>query len=803
MFKRILQFTYKQRYKLGLIFSLVLIGYYFCLPKKLFDKPYSTVLFDKNGKLLAAKIAADGQWRFPPNDSVPEKFAKALLCFEDKRFYRHWGVDIWALGRALKSNFQQGRRVSGASTISMQTIRLSRDNPRRTVLEKAWEIILATRMEWSYSKDSILNMYASNAPFGGNVVGLDAAAWKYFGRSAAKLSWAEAAMLAVLPNSPSLIHLSKNRIKLKAKRDRLLDRLFAQGTLDSLSCELAKLEPLPEKPQALPRLAPHLLERAKIEVVAPLNPKTALIKSTIDAELQEQINQVVQRHSQRMSNNRIFNAAALVIEIETGDILSYVGNAPNAGQDHGEAVDIIQAPRSSGSILKPILMAAMLQDGEILPHTLYPDIPSQFGGYVPKNYDETYSGAVAVSEVIAKSLNIPTVHMLHQYGVGRFHQKLKDVGMSTLVQNPDHYGLTLILGGAETKLEDLAQIYGGMARSLKHYGYYNGKYAPNSFRPINYLKANSKGRLPSDAAELQAYSPLQAAAVWHSFEAMQAVGRPGAEGYWESFVSSSKVAWKTGTSFGFRDAWAIGVTPEYLVAVWVGNADGEGRPGLVGVQAAGPLLFDIFHTLGSSRTWFDQPFDEQIELMTCRHSGHIAGPFCEEVDTIWAPLAGQRTNVCPYHKQLHLTKDKNYQLHSDCASPSEMLAKNYFILPAAQEWYYKKRHPSYETAPPYREDCKANSDGKHRKMALIYPIPNMKIYVPKNLSEERSRTVFEAAHSNPKSTIYWHLDDQFICSTKDIHEIALNPSVGKHKITLVDEDGERISRFFEILETEG
>lgn len=802
MLKKIIPFLFKQKYKIGLILIILMAIYYFCLPRQLFEKPYSTVLFDQNGKLLGAKIAADGQWRFPPNDSVPEKFAKALIQFEDKRFEQHWGVDIWALGRAIRQNFQKGRKVSGASTLSMQSIRLSRNNPKRSILEKLWEITLATRMEWSYSKDSILNMYASNAPFGGNVVGLDAAAWKYFERSADQLSWAEAAMLAVLPNSPSLIHLNKNRPKLKAKRDRLLDRLQAVGELDSLSCVLAKLEPLPERPKPLPRLAPHLLERAKQEVVDPKLPKSALIKSTIDANLQQQANEIVARHSAELQNNRIFNAAALIIEIETGNILAYVGNAPNSGKTHGGDVDVIPAPRSSGSILKPILLTAMLGDGELLPHSLYPDIPAQFGAYVPKNYDETYSGAVAATAVISKSLNIPTVYMLQQYGVSRFYHKLKEIGMTSLSQAADHYGLTLILGGAETKLEDLAKIYGGMARSLKHYGHYNGRYAPNNFRAVNYLQSESFGRLAADDPSLKTYNPLQAGAIWHSFEAMQAVGRPGAEGYWESFVSSSRIAWKTGTSFGFRDAWAVGLTPDHLIAVWVGNADGEGRPGLIGAQAAGPLLFDLFHALGSSREWFEQPFDEQAELTSCQLSGYIAGSYCEQVDTIWAPLAGQRTAVCPFHQQIHLNKDGQYRLHSDCASPAEMQTQNFFILPPAQEWYYKKRHPSYIPLPPYREDCKKTADDQRRQMALIYPLNNMKIYVPKDLTEERSKTVFEATHSNPKSTIYWHLNNQFIASTQEVHELALNPAAGKYKLTIVDQNGESISRNFEVLERE-
>lgn len=797
--RRLVRFLFKHRYKLLIGFVALTIGYYFCLPRHLFQKPDSTVLFDKNGKLLGAKIASDGQWRFPHSDSIPEKFKKALVTFEDKRFYRHWGVDIWALGRAIRSNFTKGQRVSGASTLSMQVIRLSRDNPSRTIFEKAWEIILATRMEWGYSKDQILAMYASNAPFGGNVVGLDAAAWKYFGRAAGQLSWAESAMLAVLPNSPALIHLSKNREKLKIKRNKLLDRLRDHGHIDSLTCNLSKLEELPDKPKALPRHAPHLLERVHKELVTTKKIPSGIVHATLDETLQKCVNEVVDRHNQQLSNNRIFNAAALVIDVSTGDVLVYIGNAPNALSEHGSEVDVVTAARSSGSILKPFLLAAMLNDGEILPNTLFPDIPTQFGGYTPKNFDMSYNGAVQASQAIARSLNVPTVHMLRQYSVTRFHHKLKEMGMTTLSQSPDHYGLTLILGGAETSLWDLGAMYSAMARSLLHFGYYNSRYAPNNFRPLNYLKNQSKTLLLSGNPNLTTHSPIQAAAIYQTFNAMQEVGRPGAEGYWESFISSSRIAWKTGTSFGSRDAWAVGITPRYVVAVWVGNADGEGRPGLVGVQAAGPLLFDIFHVLGASRQWFELPYDEMLQTNVCRASGHLAGTHCTEVDTLWVAQGGMRSSVCPYHKRIHLSADGQYRVHSDCESPSNMRHEAYFVLPPSQEVYYIKRYPNYKALPPYRVDCQENLENARRSMALLYPTTELKIYVPKNLDENRSRTVFEAAHSNSEAIVYWHLDGDYIGSTKKQHVMELNPPVGRHLITLVDEFGETLQRAFEIL----
>lgn len=801
-FRRLRAWTRRYAKQLLVVFGLLSVAYYFCLPEPLFEDPYSTILLDAKEDLLGAKIATDGQWRFPPRDSVPLKFAQALLQFEDKRFYQHWGVDAIALGRAIWTNVNSGSVVSGASTITMQVIRLSRKGKSRSIWEKMIESVLATRLEWRYSKESILALYAAHAPFGGNVVGLEAAAWKYFGRKPSELSWAESAMLAVLPNSPSLIHPGRNRAALQAKRNALLERLWKRGYLDSLDYELALLEPLPQKPKDLPRLAPHLLERAHLEQVVQAKRKDGRLHSTIDARLQQRLQEQLERHHERLRGNQIHNAAILVLEVETGDVLAYLGNTP-AGSAHGEAVDIITAQRSTGSILKPFLYAAMINEGHILPQQLFPDIPSQFGGYTPKNYDLSYSGAVPADKALSRSLNVPSVYMLKAFGVGRFQDYLQRMGMSSLTQSADHYGLSLILGGAETTLWELGSMYNGMARLLKHFYDYDGQYAPNSFRTANYLLADSKGRLEGvERKQLQQHSPLSAAAAWHSFEAMQEVVRPGDDLYWKNFQSSGKVAWKTGTSFGFRDAWAVGCTPEHTVAVWVGNADGEGRPGLVGLQAAAPILFDVLQSLGRSRHWFEAPFDEMQEILVCRQSGHLPGRYCPDLDSIWAATPATHGTPCPYHQQVLLDSSGRYQVHSDCVSPADMQARPFFVLPPAQAWYYQQQHPQYQSVPPYRADCQAAAPQQRRKMALIYPKANMRIYIPRELDERKSRTVFEAAHQHPAQTIYWHLDEAFIGTTKDIHQLAIQPKPGKHVLTLVDETGETLLRSFEILETE-
>lgn len=783
------------------IFFLLGIGYLFCLPRQLFQDPYSTVLEDRNGRLLGARIAADEQWRFPAMDSVPYKFATAIITFEDKRFYSHFGVDPLATGRALRLNISQGEVVSGGSTLSMQVIRMSRKGQGRTIPEKIFEMILASRMEWRYDKEEILALYTSHAPFGGNVVGLDAAAWKYFGRSANKLSWSEAATLAVLPNAPSLIHPGRNRDALQKKRDFLLDKLYQNQSIDSLSCALAKLEPLPQRPKSLPSYAPHLLEKVHQQHLAQKSERT-ILASTLHRETQRQLNEIVKQHYYSLRQNGIHNAAVLLLEVETGDVLAYVGNTPCTADDQGCAVDIIPSRRSTGSILKPFLYASMLNEGELLPDMLVPDVPSYYSGYNPTNYNRSYQGAVPASRALARSLNIPAVRMLSRYGVPRFQHNLQRYGLTTLDRPASEYGLTLVLGGAEASLWDLAGTYASMARSLKHHTYYGGKYDPQAFHAPNYQIDNSQARLvPDQFAQLQTQGPLDAAAIYHTFEAMVEVTRPENEEFWQAFSSSQKIAWKTGTSYGFRDAWAIGCTPEYVVAVWVGNADGEGRPGLVGAKAAAPIMFDVFASLGGSNTWFDTPYDEMSLIPTCRQSGHRASKICPDVDTTWVLNKGLRIEPCPYHEEVFLDQSSVFQVSSECELPLNMTRKAFLVLPPTMEAYYRQTHPDFVPLPSFRPDCLAHQPPQ-KQMAFIYPRNGTKIYLPRDLDGSLSSVVFEAAHRDPSTIVFWHLDDRYLGDTKELHEMGLQPSVGWHTLSIVDENGEKLSCRFEILERE-
>ncbi|MCD7971304.1 MAG: penicillin-binding protein 1C [Candidatus Azobacteroides sp.] len=757
------------RKKIGLLLVfLLLLFYILCLPSTLFTVPYATVVTDREGELLGARIASDGQWRFPPSGKVPDKFAQCLVLFEDRYFHSHWGVNPVSIGRAMVQNVKSKRVVSGGSTITMQTIRLSRGN-QRTPVEKLIEMILATQLEFRYSKKEIINLYASHAPFGGNVVGLEAASWRYFGHSSDELSWAEAALMAVLPNAPSMIHLSRNRNALLNKRNRLLKKLSEEGIIDASTYELAISEGLPEAPQPLPQIAPHLVSGLHLSRTGE---KTT---SSINKEVQVRVEEVLERWNNEFSRSDIRNLAAIVIDVQKNEVIAYCGNVRFGESMSGNQVDVLRAPRSSGSILKPLLYCAMLQEGELLPDMLLPDIPVNINGFSPQNFNRQFDGAVPASEALARSLNIPSVYMLKEYSVPKFYHFLKEAGISTLTYPASHYGLSLILGGAETTLWDVSSGYCQMARILQ---------GMETYEPVLTLS----GELPAPVK-----TPFSAGAVWQTFEAIKEVNRPE-EIAWRTIPSMQRIAWKTGTSYGFRDGWAVGVTAGYVVGVWAGNANGEGKPGLTGARTAGPVMFDIFNLLPAT-PWFSPPYEEMTEGEICRASGHLKGRFCMEYDTLLIVPNGLRTRTCSYHIQVNVSEDERCRVYEECAGEDGMKQKSYFVLPPAWEWYYKQHHPEYVLLPPFKSSCPGGNDSP---MQFIYPQGNTTIYLPKQLDGSPGEVIFELAHTQPDAEIYWHVDEEYITSTRYFHRLSLHPATGKHSVTVIDNSGNSLSVAIEI-----
>jgi len=773
----------KRNPKKSIFVFALLVVYYFSLPRVLFEEPYATVIESSDGELLAAKIALDGQWRFPAKDSVPDKFKKCIVYFEDEHFYQHFGFNPVAMVKAFQQNRSAGKVVRGGSTLTQQVIRLSRKNNKRTYFEKGIELVLATRLEFRHSKEKILQLYAAHAPFGGNVVGLEMASWRYFGVQSYQLSWAESATLAVLPNAPSLIYPGKNQIKLMRKRNALLLKLYHEKIIDKLTYELAIKEPLPQKPYNLPQIAPHLLQRiAKTD-------EGKRIKTTVDISLQNRVNQIAQQYYNQYRQNEVHNLAVIVIDIQNRNIISYVGNSPT-DKDHDKDVDVISAPRSTGSILKPLLFASMLDEGELLPNTLVADVPTLISGYSPQNFNLTFDGAVPAQRALARSLNIPAVLMLQQHGVNNFYELLQKFQLKNINKHPDHYGLSLILGGAESNLWDLCRTYANMSSTINYFNASGGKYRTKEFAELNYVNEFEQN-YGEDSFQK---TILGAGSIYLTYNAMKEVNRPEGDEAWKFYDSSLELAWKTGTSFGNRDAWAIGTNSRYVVGVWVGNANGEGRPELTGVGSAAPILFDVFNLLPRKK-WFQPPLNDLEYAEVCSLSGHLAQDDCPKTKQL-ITRRGKKTTVCPYHKLVHLDETEQFRVNSSCEEVDKIVSKKWFVLPPVMEWYFKSLHIDYKTLPPFRADCQQDQKAA---MDFIYPKTNSKIYLTKDFNSTIQPVILKVAHSNREAKLYWYVDNVYKGTTQTFHELQIEAETGIHYITVADEFGNEIRRKIEII----
>lgn len=755
--------------KITIILSILFAAFlgFLCIPVPKFETSYSTVVADENRNLLGARVAGDGQWRFPATNCYSDKYTRCVLEYEDKYFFLHPGFNPVSFIGAAIDNIKAGRVVRGGSTITMQVVRLSRNGQPRTFGEKIIEVVLAMRLELRHSKKEIFDMYAAHAPFGGNVVGIDAAAWRYFNTTPDRLTWSEAATLAVLPNSPSLVNPSKGRDELKKKRDLLLSNLceskayipekYKNSTYGEDEMELALMESIPPKPYDLPTLAYHYV--CEIEK----SHKGECTVSPIKYDIQRKVNEIAKKHYSVNTANGIENIGIYVIDFQEQKTVAYIGN--HLGANDAAMVDMVRAQRSTGSILKPFLYAVCLDDGLLLPAMLLPDIPINLSGYTPQNYTGDFSGAVPADVALQKSLNTPFVQLLKQYSVPKFHNLLQGLGLSGIVFNPDHYGFSLILGGAEASLYDIVNAYGAMAAKL---------YDNESIDSIN-------GKIKI---------PFSREAISLTFDAMRGLNRPDGQSGWRYFASSRKVAWKTGTSFGFKDAWAVGITGRYVVGVWCGNADGEGRPGLTGIGVAAPVLFDVVDILDNNLEC-EHDFD-WMEVEVCAESGMPKSQYCTKTKTVRMPKTEIMTGVCPYHKKVFLDKTHQYQVFADCYDIDNENFEIYFSLPPVMEWFYRKKDPLYRSLPPVMTGC--NAGKRESVMSFIYPEESASLIIPHDIKGERQSIIFEIAHRNPKKHIFWTLNDTFLGMTANEHQMPIDAKSGSYVLRCVDEDGNEISR---------
>lgn len=768
--------------------------------------PYGSAALSDENELLGAQLADDGQWRLPMQDSLPVRFVQALLVAEDRYFYHHPGFNPGSMVRALWVNLLAGRTKQGGSTLTQQAVRIARGNPPRTIWQKLGELAEAIRWEVWHDKDYILRWYAAHAPMGGNVVGLPAACWRHFGAMPARLTWAQAATLAVLPNAPGAIHPGRSRDRLLLKRNLLLQKLHGSGLLTKNELALAQQEPLLKAPRPFPQEAPHLLQE-----LVNRHGKGKWFQTTLDRDVQQQLGFMLGNYQLAQQHRGVADVGLLVMRLHDGAVVAYHGNYPvqshlddNSGPMSSVStsrqrpwVDMVQAQRSYGSLLKPFLYATALSDGHLLPQAWLEDIPTTFeGNYRPRNFSEQYQGVVPANIALAQSLNIPFVNLQRQVGTSRFLQVLHNLGLRSLNKGARNYGLSLVLGGGEASLFHLVQAYGHLARS---------QYQTQSTWP----RLQSLRLLQQDSAAWRLSSRMWNGAVAQSTtKALLIADRPDMDATVRMMVQRQPVAWKTGTSWGLRDAWCIGYTADYVVGVWLGNATGEGVEGLTGIRQAAPLMFHAMDLLPPSKSPITGPMGmgraslaQRRQVRLCEVTGYEAGPHCQngkdnslaagEGDSLtWVPRGIKNTRKCNYHRALNLDQHGQFQVHLQCPGTGNWQPRNWLVVPPAIAWYYARLHPDYVAPPAFAPSCL--SDAVHN-ISLLYPRPDMV------LAASKGNIIARAYTTELETPLLWLLDGKELGSTygeqrstqranRALHTMLVPVGPGLHRLSIVGGD---------------
>ncbi|EIU8154272.1 penicillin-binding protein 1C [Campylobacter coli] len=728
-----------------LLFFLAYVFYvYFSFDKNTllddFKSRYSKILYDKNGEILSVFLNDEEQWHIKSTD-IPKRLKVAVINYEDRKFYSHFGVDFLALMRAFVNNFNSTQR-SGASTISMQTIKLW-DKKDRTYFNKFNEIIQSLALENAFSKDEILKLYLSNAPYGGNLIGYEAAILFYFDKNPKDLTWAQAALLAILPNQPGLINLEKNKTKLLDKRNKLLAKLYERKLINKDIYELSLKEPLPNfKPRK--NIAPHLALRL-------LSDDNKEIFSSIDKKIQLKIEKKAKEFSYTLQQKGIQNLAIILADTKTRKVLAYVGSQDfydmaNLGQINGNI-----AKRSVGSTLKPFLYALSIDEGIIAPDSILLDVPTFFSNFNPQNANKKYYGIISAKEALQRSLNVPFVSLLQDYGYEKFFYKLKAF-LNFEDENYKRYGLSLILGTKELSLEDLIKLYLGLA----NYG---------ELANLSFIRDENLSGVVRMFSKGSAYLTL---------EAMKELQRVGLENYNKEKI----ISWKTGTSYGRKDAWAMGATPKYTLGVWVGNFSGEANANLYGVSIAGDLLFEILGLLDEVDLEFAPPDD----LMTIKLDSISKYRYDEDLNTSYInvlyPKGANILRTSPFLKKVYEYQGRELDSKDIHFKDAKALIKLDF--PAYALHFFQQRNFKF-----------SNKKG----VKIIYPKDNLKLILAKDLNGMKGLVAKVANLNNEK--LFWYLNQKLIYEG-DENTQNLNLKEGKYQLFIISQSGEQDTVWFEI-----
>lgn len=746
----------KKKFNSNIFFKILLFLFfifllYFCFvffsfnPKDdPFSSRYGKSMLDKNDEILSIFLNKDEQWHIKNSSHLSPKLSIATSIFEDRNFYSHIGIDFGAILRSVYINVRYKKRIGG-STITMQTIKLLYQN-KRTYFNKINEMILALRLESLYSKDEILEMYFNNAPYGGNIIGVAAASLLYFQKNPKDLTWGESALLAVLPHSPGLINIGRNNHLLLEKRNRLLDELHKRGYIDEDNLKLAKNENLPTINRSK-NLTPHLAFRFD-------NP---VIKTTLDKNIQILLEDRLKLYHKKLLTLGIQNVAGIIIDTQSREVLAYGGSQDFLDIDGFGQIDGILAKRSPGSVLKPLLYALAIDNGIIAPQSKLVDAPTFFSNFKPRNASKKYFGLISARESLIKSLNVPFVSLLQKYGYDKFFFNLKEI-LRFDDSNFERYGLSLILGTKEITIEDVAKIYVGFG----NYGEFGDiYYTRDTNRQSSTKRLFSKG---------SAYLML---------DALKNVKRIGVDNY---FINKKIFYWKSGTSYGRKDAWAAGTSPKYTIVVWAGNFNGDSNPNLFGLDTAGALLFDIVNDLGNVGGEFEKS-DDLKEILLDLPTGYRYDTNYKDIESTKAlyPKYAKPLEKSPFLVNVFLNDnlEEVNSLHKDFINAREITKIN---LPLSLLEYYKE------------QNINIKKEGKG--LQILYPKDNLSIIRTKDFSG-KNELIARIANIN-NNNVFWYLDKRYLGVSKN-NTMILNLDSGYHTLSVIDSNGDSHSVNFTIL----
>jgi penicillin-binding protein 1C len=751
---------------------LAFLDLLFPFPWESLRRPPAVIVEDRAGEPLRFFLPADQRWRFPVElADLPSELPRALVASEDRRFWDHPGVDPVAVARAAWSNLRSGEVVSGASTIPMQIARMAEPGPR-TLPSKIRESFRALQLERRFSKEELLEIYLNLTPYGGNVEGVGAAAWFYFGKDPDQLSLGEIALLTALPRSPVRYDPTLHPRTALAARDRVLHQLAGRGVFTSKEIEDALLQPLPSSRRKPSFAAPHFSEMVAAQVPSETRPRT-----TLDRGIQRIVEEAVRARIGELRDSGIGNAAVVVIENESRAVRALAGSAGFLETYFDGQVNGVTARRSPGSTLKPFLYGMAMDQGRVVPATYLLDVPTDFSGYVPENYDDRYRGRVTVREALILSLNACSVRLLSEVGLSELHRLLLRGGLSTLDKGADHYGLPLILGAGEVTLLDLTNLYASLAEGGVHRPFrVLEKEAPKN-RSVEPITSSARLLSPESARILT--------------EILMDVRRPDFPEAWDLTVGVPAVAWKTGTSYGHRDAWAVGYSRRYTIGVWVGNFDGRPRQGIAGSQHAGPLLFDLFRAIEPGGDAPVRPEGLNLDrIEVCADSHELPGPFCPRRIKVTYLPGRSRFASCALHQRVLVDSETGELLASgDCLRTRPHEFRLLTVHPPELIAWWRSQGTTVACLPPVSPECRGIPAGEPPK--IVSPDATTPYRLRRDASPEFQRIPLVAQASAGANRLFWYQDGTLVATTSTTapEPRFLSPVRGEHRLVVTDDLG--------------